>query len=150
MAQWITRLPTEQKIPGSSPGKVALFFLQNFLFFSTLGLQYRGNAFFSGEGLPLTDPTLEYAWMQEVEIGKISGDAPLDSLINIFLWLDQLIITVDDHASMFVAPREFIIGDEMKVRVKIWLRRGGWYYLDKRKNPNILNCKIGIYCSHFI
>ena len=26
MAQWITRLPTEQKIPGSSPGRVAIFF----------------------------------------------------------------------------------------------------------------------------
>ena len=25
MAQWITRLPTEQKIPGSSPGKVGIF-----------------------------------------------------------------------------------------------------------------------------
>ena len=25
VAQWITRLPTEQKIPGSSPGKVAVF-----------------------------------------------------------------------------------------------------------------------------
>ena len=24
VAQWITRLPTEQKIPGSSPGKVEL------------------------------------------------------------------------------------------------------------------------------
>ena len=25
VAQWITRLPTEQKIPGSSPGKIASF-----------------------------------------------------------------------------------------------------------------------------
>ena len=27
MAQWITRLPTEQKIPGSSPGKLIFFLL---------------------------------------------------------------------------------------------------------------------------
>ena len=26
VAQWITRLPTEQKIPGSSPGKVDISF----------------------------------------------------------------------------------------------------------------------------
>ena len=52
--------------------------------------------------------------MQEIEIGKISGEAPLDSLINIFLWLDQLKITVDDHASMFIAPRIFDAGDEFK------------------------------------
>ena len=25
VAQWITRLPTEQKIPGSSPGKIETF-----------------------------------------------------------------------------------------------------------------------------
>ena len=30
VAQWITRLTTDQKIPGSNPGKVAFFF-----FFST-------------------------------------------------------------------------------------------------------------------
>ena len=27
VAQWITRLPTEQKIPGSSPGKIDIFFV---------------------------------------------------------------------------------------------------------------------------
>ena len=27
VAQWITRLTTDQKIPGSNPGKVAFFFL---------------------------------------------------------------------------------------------------------------------------
>ena len=26
VAQWITRLTTDQKIPGSNPGKVAIFF----------------------------------------------------------------------------------------------------------------------------
>ena len=26
MTQWITRLPTEQKIPGSSPGKIEILF----------------------------------------------------------------------------------------------------------------------------
>ena len=52
--------------------------------------------------------------MQEVEIGKISGEAPLDSLINIFMWLDQMAITVDDHAGMFKPPKILVIGDEMK------------------------------------
>ena len=26
VAQWITRLPTEQKIPGSTPGELDIFF----------------------------------------------------------------------------------------------------------------------------
>ena len=30
MAQWITRLPTEQKIPGSSPGKIGIIVLFHF------------------------------------------------------------------------------------------------------------------------
>ena len=29
MAQWITRLPTEQKIPGSSPGRFNIFLQTN-------------------------------------------------------------------------------------------------------------------------
>ena len=35
VAQWITRLPTEQKIPGSTPGRLDFFFLlkPHFLFF---------------------------------------------------------------------------------------------------------------------
>ena len=28
VAQWITRLPTEQKIPGSTPGRLDTFFPQ--------------------------------------------------------------------------------------------------------------------------
>ena len=78
------------------------------------GLQYRGYALFSGEGLPVTEPTLEYGWMQEIEIGKICGEIPLDSLINVVLFFDQLLITVDDHASMLKPPRILVIGDEMK------------------------------------
>ena len=37
VAQWITRLPTEQKIPGSSPGKIGFFsFYQNLIYLQLL------------------------------------------------------------------------------------------------------------------
>ena len=38
MAQWITRLPTEQKIPGSNPGKFGhfLFFIKKKKVFQTI------------------------------------------------------------------------------------------------------------------
>ena len=32
VAQWITRLTTDQKIPGSNPGKVEFFFISFFTF----------------------------------------------------------------------------------------------------------------------
>ena len=34
VAQWITRLTTDQKIPGSNPGKVEFFFISFFTFIS--------------------------------------------------------------------------------------------------------------------
>ena len=30
MAQWLRRLPTEQEIPGSSPGEIVLYFLEGY------------------------------------------------------------------------------------------------------------------------
>lgn len=37
------------------------------------GLQVRGHAMFSHEGLPLDAETLEYGWLMEVTIGDITG-----------------------------------------------------------------------------
>lgn len=78
------------------------------------GLQYRGSAFFSAEGLPLTAPTLEYAWMQEIEIGKLFGELKIEDVVNLGLWLDQVILCVADKAYELKAPYDLKIGDEMK------------------------------------
>ena len=91
------------------------------------GLQYRGFAFFSAEGCKNIDLPLEYAWMQEIEVGKLSGDAPLDFLVNLFLWIDQVIIILDDFASKYEQPRELIIGDEMKFE-KVQVRFRIFYF----------------------
>lgn len=40
---------------------------------SLSGLQVRGHAMFSHEGLALESETLEYAWLVEAVIGDISG-----------------------------------------------------------------------------
>lgn len=87
------------------------------------GLQYRGSSFFSAEGLPLTANTLEYAWMQEVEIGKITGELKVKDILNLGLWLDQVILCVVDKASELEPPRTLVIGDEMKYeKIKLtWL-----------------------------
>ena len=41
VAQWITRLPTEQKIPGSSPGKVDISFFFSCIYFCGNVLKFR-------------------------------------------------------------------------------------------------------------
>jgi len=37
------------------------------------GLQVRGHAMFSHEGLPIDSETLEYGWLVEAIIGDITG-----------------------------------------------------------------------------
>ena len=37
------------------------------------GLQIRGHAMFSHEGLPIDSETLEYAWLVEVTVGELTG-----------------------------------------------------------------------------
>ena len=37
------------------------------------GLQLRGHAMFSDEGLPIDSITLEYAWLIEIQVGVVSG-----------------------------------------------------------------------------
>lgn len=42
-------------------------------FLMMAGLQVRGHACFSHEGLPLDNETLEYAWNVDVTLGEIGG-----------------------------------------------------------------------------
>ena len=51
VAQWITRLPTEQKIPGSSPGKIAYFWSILFDFTSWPSRAFRCNCTLPGQRL---------------------------------------------------------------------------------------------------
>ena len=37
------------------------------------GLQLRGHAMFSDEGLPVDSETLEYAWLLDLQMGVLSG-----------------------------------------------------------------------------
>ena len=52
--------------------------------------------------------------MQQIEVGKLSGAAPLDYLANMVLLVDQLAIILDDAATTYTPPRILKIGDEMK------------------------------------
>ena len=51
------------------------------------GLQIRGHAMFSHEGLPIDSDTLEYGWLLELTIGDVTGriTAPQVSATVLFL-----------------------------------------------------------------
>lgn len=45
-------------------------------------LQIRGHAMFSDEGRSLDEETLEYAWMIEIQLGKLSGRITMPQVKN--------------------------------------------------------------------
>jgi len=55
------------------------------------GLQIRGHAMFSHEGLPLDSETLEYAWLLEVTVGDLTGRLTAPQLQNIVEFLQTFL-----------------------------------------------------------
>ena len=61
-------------------------------------VQVRGHAFFSNEGRPLEEETLEYGWLLEVQLGKLSGKLTLPQLYNIVTGLETFaFLTLDSE-----------------------------------------------------
>ncbi|XP_076117611.1 bridge-like lipid transfer protein family member 1 isoform X3 [Mytilus galloprovincialis] len=60
------------------------------------GLQVRGHAMFSHEGLPMESETLEYAWLIEVVIGDLTGKLTSPQLQNLVEFIQTFIILVED------------------------------------------------------
>ena len=49
------------------------------------GLQVRGHAMFSHEGLSLDSDTLEYGWLVEAVIGEVTGKLTSPQVVFIYL-----------------------------------------------------------------
>ncbi|XP_035828649.1 transmembrane protein KIAA1109 homolog isoform X2 [Aplysia californica] len=60
------------------------------------GLQVRGHAMFSLEGLPLESETLEYGWLIEVIVGELTGKLSTPQLQNIAEFLQSFIMTIEN------------------------------------------------------
>jgi len=54
------------------------------------GLQVRGHAMFSHEGLPLESETLEYAWLIEAVIGDVTGRLTSPQVCVVLQGLNEL------------------------------------------------------------
>ncbi|XP_037884226.1 transmembrane protein KIAA1109 isoform X1 [Glossina fuscipes] len=68
-------------------------------------VQVRGHAMFSNEGCALDEDTLEYSWLIEVQLGKLSGKLTLPQLFNIAVGLETLALLAVDPENCLKSPK---------------------------------------------
>lgn len=68
-------------------------------------IQVRGHAFFSNEGRALAEETLEYAWLLEIQLGKLSGKLTLPQLCHVVTGLETLILLTVDSENELRPPK---------------------------------------------
>ncbi|KAJ8972148.1 hypothetical protein NQ314_000374 [Rhamnusium bicolor] len=56
----------------------------------------RGHAMFSDVGQSLDQDTIEYAWLVEIQLGKLSGKLTTPQLYSILACLETLILLITD------------------------------------------------------
>lgn len=68
------------------------------------GMQLRGHAMFSDEGRMLDEETLEYAWMIEIQLGKLSGKMTTPQLHHLVTSLETLLLLIQDDENDLRSP----------------------------------------------
>lgn len=68
-------------------------------------VQVRGHAMFSNEGRNLDEDTLEYSWLVEVQLGKLTGKLTLPQLVNVVTGLETLILLAIDPENCLKSPK---------------------------------------------
>ncbi|XP_037958120.1 transmembrane protein KIAA1109 homolog isoform X2 [Teleopsis dalmanni] len=68
-------------------------------------VQVRGHAMFSNEGCDLDEDTLEYSWLVEVQLGKLSGKLTLPQLCNVVVSLETLLLLTVDPENCLKSPK---------------------------------------------
>ncbi|XP_057320080.1 bridge-like lipid transfer protein family member 1 isoform X4 [Microplitis mediator] len=67
-------------------------------------LQVRGHAMFSSEGRSLDQETLEYAWLIEVQLGKLGGKITSPQLHHLITSLETFLLTAKDTENLMRPP----------------------------------------------
>ncbi|XP_055643314.1 bridge-like lipid transfer protein family member 1 isoform X2 [Toxorhynchites rutilus septentrionalis] len=68
-------------------------------------VQVRGHAMFSNEGRQLEEETVEYAWLLEVQLGKLSGKMTIPQLCNVITGLETLAFLTIDSENELKSPK---------------------------------------------
>ncbi|KAH1010974.1 hypothetical protein HUJ04_000423 [Dendroctonus ponderosae] len=69
-------------------------------------LQIRGHAMFSDVGQSLDQDTVEYAWLVEIQLGKLSGKLTTPQLYSILTSLETLLLLVVDEENELNSPSD--------------------------------------------
>lgn len=67
-------------------------------------LQVRGHAMFSIEGRALEEETIEYAWLLEIQLGKLSGKLTIPQLYHVVTGLETFLMLAIDAESELRPP----------------------------------------------
>ncbi|CAH0548963.1 unnamed protein product [Brassicogethes aeneus] len=68
-------------------------------------LQIRGHAMFSDVGQSLDQDTVEYAWLVEIQMGKLSGKLTTPQLYSVLACLETLILLLTDDENELNSPK---------------------------------------------
>ncbi|RZB41573.1 hypothetical protein BDFB_011892 [Asbolus verrucosus] len=69
-------------------------------------LQVRGHAMFSSVGQTLDQDTIEYAWLVEVQLGKLSGKLTSPQLYSLLATLETLTLLLMDSENELNSPKD--------------------------------------------
>lgn len=72
-------------------------------------LQMRGHAMFSDVGRTLDQDTIEYAWLIEVQMGKLSGKLTTPQLYSLLASIETLILLICDAENELNSPKDDVL-----------------------------------------
>ncbi|CAG9772767.1 unnamed protein product [Ceutorhynchus assimilis] len=81
-------------------------------------LQIRGHAMFSDVGQTLDQDTIEYAWLVEIQLGKLSGKLTTPQMYSILASLETLLLLIIDDENELNSPKDDVLMTQPVVKKK--------------------------------
>ncbi|TPP67931.1 hypothetical protein FGIG_04519 [Fasciola gigantica] len=86
-----------------------------------MGFCLRGQGLFSHLGLPLAAETVEYAWLLELHVGRITGQLTAPQLAGIVHALNGFLFTMTDPENQLICSRDFELCQHAKPQFDMYL-----------------------------
>ncbi|XP_046402633.1 transmembrane protein KIAA1109 isoform X3 [Ischnura elegans] len=82
------------------------------------GLQVRGHAMFSDEGRSLDEETLEYAWLLELQLGKLNGKLTTPQMYHLITSLETFALLLTDSENTLRSPHFIPVAQKPGTNIK--------------------------------